>query len=66
MPASRRPSGRVTPKGVRPAGVTDRANRSDRSGATFDRSVARHDRPMLDRRSAARASTVRTGHRGGR
>jgi hypothetical protein len=65
MPSAARPSGRVTPKGVRPAARTTR-DRRDRPGTTFDRSNAHHDRPPPDRRSAARASVVRTGHRGGR
>jgi hypothetical protein len=66
MPASHRPTGRVTPKGVRPAGTTNRERRGERPDAMLGRSVVRNARPLPDRRSAARASTVRTGHRGGR
>jgi hypothetical protein len=67
MPASRRPNSRVTPKGVRPAGVTTRDHRGERPDtAMFGRPGVRHARSTLDRRSVARASVVRTGHRGGR
>lgn len=66
MPASRRPNGRVTPKGVRPAGINTRERHGDRPAATLGRSVPRGVRPLPDRRSATRAAVVRTGHRGGR
>ena len=65
MPASHRSNGRVTPKGVRPAGVTSRDRRGERPDAMLSRDIVRHPRPMTDRR-AARVAAVRTGHRGGR
>jgi len=66
MPAAHRPTGRVTPKGVRPANATTRGRRGERPSATFEHAVARGNHPVLDRRSTVRASIVRTGHRGGR
>jgi len=66
MPASPRPNRRVTPKGTRPAGMTTNPARGRRPAGAFDRAVLRGAGPAPDRRSTARASMVRTGHRGGR
>ena len=69
MPAARRPTGRVTPKGVRPAEPstsTTNARRGERPDATLGRYVVRNARPLTDRRSATRPPAVRSGHRGGR
>jgi hypothetical protein len=66
MPAAHRSHGRVTPKGVRPAGVTTRDRRGGRPDSVLGRDVVRNARPVPDRRASARPAVVRTGHRGGR
>ena len=66
MPASHRSNGRVTPKGVRPAGATTRDRRGSRPDPMLSRDILRLARPVPDRRVTGRVPAVRTGHRGGR
>ena len=63
---SRRPGGRVTPKGVRPPGTATRDGHGARPDAVGGHAAMRDARPVPDRRSVARPPAVRSGHRGDR
>jgi hypothetical protein len=65
MATPHRPSGRVTPKGVRPAGVTPRAHGDKPSG--FARPDTRQPKAPQTKRSGGGPApgAARRGHRGG-
>jgi hypothetical protein len=61
---SKTPGGRVTAKGTRPPGVTERSHEHGERGYDPHETGA-PTRPVPTREGARRPTTFRTGHRGG-